>query len=170
MHLKAIPPVKKHLIHVIIETPKGSQNKYAYDPEWDLFRIKKTLPMGMTFPFDFGFIPNTLAGDGDPLDVLVIMDQHAYPGCLITCRGIGILKARQTEEDKNERNDRIIAIASTSKMFGNVKDIDKLDTNMISEIEQFFADYNRQEGKAFAPIAWEGKKAVYETIKKLSVK
>src|SRR4051812_48346051 len=110
MNIKQLNPVKNGLLSVIIETPKGSQNKFVYDPGMDLFRLKKTLPMGTTFPFDFGFIPNTIGEDGDPLDVLVIMDEPSYPGCLVECRVLGILKAKQTKK-KEKRNDRVIAIA-----------------------------------------------------------
>src|SRR5262252_5677838 len=73
-------------IQVVIETPKGSRNKYAYDPKVGLFRLKKALPAGMAFPYDFGFVPSTLADDGDPVDVLVLMDEPAFPGCLLKCR------------------------------------------------------------------------------------
>src|SRR5438445_11368016 len=90
MKYQRIQPIEKKLVNVIIETPRESQNKFVYDPELRIFKLKKTLPMGTTFPFDFGFIPNTEGADGDPLDVMVIMDQHAFPGCLIQCRPLGI--------------------------------------------------------------------------------
>lgn len=168
MKLNNLPPVRSNLINVIIETPKGSQNKYVYDEAIELFRLKKTLPMGMAFPFDFGFIPNTTADDGDPLDVLVIMDQHAYPGCLITCRGIGILEAEQSKDGKKERNDRIIAIASSSKLFQDIRSVKELNANMVSEIENFFIDYNKHEGKQFMPLKWRGRKTAYKLIQRQS--
>jgi len=70
-------------IQVVIETPKGSRNKYAFDEEQRVFSLTKVLPAGMTFPYDFGFIPSTKAEDGDPTDVLVLMDEPAFPGCLL---------------------------------------------------------------------------------------
>ncbi len=76
-------------INVIIETPKGFRNKYAYDEEFGLIALTKTLPAGSSFPFDFGFIPQTKGGDGDPLDVLVIMEEPAFAGCLVNCRILG---------------------------------------------------------------------------------
>ncbi len=168
MDLKNIPPVKNNLLNVVIETPKGCQNKYSFDEETGLFLLKKTLPMGATFPFDFGFVPNTCGADGDPLDVLVIMDEHAYPGCWVKARIIGVLEAEQTEPKKSKsiRNDRIVAIASTSEMFSDVKKIKHLNSKMVKEIEQFFTDYNKHEGKKFKALAWRGRSAAKKLISK----
>src|SRR6201985_2133956 len=95
---------------VIIETPKGSRNKYAYDPEERIFALRKVLPAGMAFPYDFGFVPSTLADDGDPLDVLVLMDEPAFPGCMLSCRPVGVIEGEQKGKKRKERNDRIIAV------------------------------------------------------------
>src|SRR3954469_16652836 len=93
--------------NVIIETPKASRNKYAYDLQRGLFQLKKVLPLGNEFPFDFGFVPSTLADDGDPLDVLVLMSAPAFAGCLVQVRLVGVIEANQQEEDgKKGRNDR----------------------------------------------------------------
>ena len=101
MKIKKIPTFYKGLVNVIIETPRGSQNKFDFDPKLGVFTLSKTLPMGTVFPFDFGFIPQTLGQDGDPLDVLVIMDEPAYPGCLIHTRLLGVLEAgRKTRREK----------------------------------------------------------------------
>ena len=80
------------LFRSIIETPKGSRNKYAFDPDQRIFELKKVPPAGMAFPYDFGFVPSTVAEDGDPVDVLVLMDEPAFPGCLLRCRLIGIIE------------------------------------------------------------------------------
>src|SRR5438445_10643124 len=87
--LQPLDPDEKELITVVVETPKGSRNKYAFDPKQRVFRLKKVLPAGMTFPYDFGFVPRTEADDGDPIDVLVLMDEPAFPGCVLECRPIG---------------------------------------------------------------------------------
>src|SRR5881398_2938674 len=84
--LKPINRDKDDAIHVVVETPKGSRNKFAFEPKLGVFKLKKVLPEGMVFPYDFGFIPSTKAEDGDPIDVLLLMDEPAYPGCLIECR------------------------------------------------------------------------------------
>ena len=97
MKIKNIPTLHDGLVNVIIETPRGSQNKFDFDPKLRVFVLKKTLPMGTVFPFDFGFIPKTLGEDGDPLDVLVITDEPAYPGCMVHARLLGVLEARQED-------------------------------------------------------------------------
>ena len=116
-------------INVIIETPKGSSNKYTFDPETELFKLTKILPQGLSFPLHFGFIPNTIGEDGDPLDVLVFMDEPSYPGCVIECRLLGVIEAKQTETNGDTmRHDRLIAAAVAShryKEFTNLSDLDK---------------------------------------------
>ena len=88
---------KSGLFQFIIETPKGSRNKYAFDPAQEIFSLRKILPAGMAFPYDFGFLPRTLAADGDPIDVLVLMDEPAFPGCLICSRLIGVIEGEQID-------------------------------------------------------------------------
>src|SRR5256714_4781218 len=109
--LKPVDEDDKQLLRVVVETPKGSRNKFAFDAEQHIFELKKVLPAGMTFPYDFGFVPSTIADDGDPIDVLVLMDEPAFPGCVLSCRPIGVIEGEQRDEKKKkERNDRIIAI------------------------------------------------------------
>jgi inorganic pyrophosphatase len=98
-------------VNVIIDTTKGSRNKYAYDSSRRVFFLKSLLPLGTVFPFDFGFIPSRLGGDGDPLDALVLMKEEAIVGCLIEVRLIGVIKAEQTKDGKTTRNDRRIIAA-----------------------------------------------------------
>ena len=140
-------------LNVIIETPKGSRNKYAFDENLGLFMLKGVLAAGYSFPFDFGFIPNTKGGDGDPLDVLVLMDEAAFAGCLVPSRLIGVIEADQTERDgKVERNDRLIAVASNSKTHEDLKTIKDLNQTLVDQIEHFFVSYNEAKGKKFAPL------------------
>jgi len=87
-----------------IETPKGSRNKYAFDEKQKIFALKKVLPAGMAFPYDFGFIPSTIAEDGDPVDVLALMDEPGAVGCLLQCRGVGIIEGEQGKKKDAERN------------------------------------------------------------------
>src|SRR5581483_215051 len=98
------------LVRVVIETPKGSRNKYAFDEKERVFTLTKVLPSGMTFPYDFGFVPSTEGGDGDPIDVLVLMDEPAFPGCVVMCRPIGVIEGEQGDGDDTERNDRVLAV------------------------------------------------------------
>jgi len=91
-------------LNVVIDTPKGSRNKYKFDEKLGLFKLGGVLAAGHVFPFDFGYIPQTLGGDGDPLDVLVLMDEPAFADCLIQARLIGIIEAEQNEDGKTEKN------------------------------------------------------------------
>ena len=108
--LKPLEP-KDGTLQVIIETPKGSRNKYAYDTEQKIFSLTKVLPAGMAFPYDFGFLPRTLAPDGDAIDVLLLMDEPAFPGCAVKSRLIGVIEGEQIDGKKRIRNDRLVAIA-----------------------------------------------------------
>jgi inorganic pyrophosphatase len=161
MNLERIPALTPDGMNVVIETPKGARQKYVYDPETGTFRLKKILPLGFAFPFDFGFIPNTKGEDGDPLDVLVLMDEPAYPGCLVECRIAGVLEAMQKENHEKIRNDRIIGVASVSQLFSGIKQLDAIRKK---QIETFFIGYNRQEGKEFIPGKWEDAKKALALI------
>jgi inorganic pyrophosphatase len=138
-------------LNVIIETPKGSRNKFKYDEKLGLFKLSGVLPAGAVFPFDFGYIPATLGGDGDPLDVLVLMDEPAFAGCLVPARLIGVIEAEQTEDGKTERNDRLIAVATDSHDHHEIESLDQISPNLVQEIEHFFVSYNTIKGKQFAP-------------------
>jgi inorganic pyrophosphatase len=137
-------------VNAIIETPKGSHNKYDYDEDHGCFKLGGVLPVGAFFPFDFGFVPSTLGEDGDPLDILVLMDEPAFPGCLVPARLLGAIEAEQTERNgETMRNDRLIAVASHSRLQQNVKALDDLNPCLLDQIEHFFASYNQAHGKEF---------------------
>jgi inorganic pyrophosphatase len=139
-------------LNVIIETPKGSRNKFTFDEEKGLFKLSGVLPAGAVFPFDFGFLPGTLGGDGDPLDVLVLMDESAFAGCLVPSRLIGVIEALQTERDgETTRNDRLIAVAANSRDHQHLRSLTDLNENLLEEIEHFFVSYNEIKGKRFVP-------------------
>ena len=143
-------------VTVVIETPKGNRNKFKYDEKRGVFKLNGVLPVGSSFPYDFGFIPSTKAPDGDPIDVLVLMDESAFPGCIIDARLIGVIEAEQTEEGKTTRNDRLIAVATHSKDFLNLRSLRDVNSNLIEEIEHFFVSYNQARGKKFKPLGVYG--------------
>ncbi|PJJ54594.1 inorganic diphosphatase [Hymenobacter chitinivorans] len=145
-------------LHVVIETPKGSRNKFAYDPETQLFKLKGTLPEGSSFPYDFGFVPSTLGPDGDPLDVLVLMDAPAFAGCLLEARLIGAIEAEQTENGHTERNDRLLAVSASSRQHQHLHDTTDLPAQLLQEIEHFFRSYNEAAGRQFVPVRRVGAK------------
>jgi len=136
-------------VNAIIDTPKGSRNKFKYDEKSGLFKLGGALPLGAVFPFDFGYIPSTKGGDGDPLDILVLMDEPAFPGCLVKAKLIGVIEAEQTEGKETTRNDRLIAVAADSRNHSHVRFLGDLNSNLVHEIERFFIAYNETKGKRF---------------------
>jgi inorganic pyrophosphatase len=136
-------PLKENAIGVVIETPKGSRNKFKYDVNSRRLKLSKVLPEGMVFPFDFGFVPSTKGADGDPLDVLVLMDDPAFPGCLVECRLVGILEAEQTKGQRKIRNDRLIAVANQSLRYSDIHHLSDLNRTLVKQIEAFFINYQK---------------------------
>jgi inorganic pyrophosphatase len=154
-HLSAREP-DSGLVHVVVDTPKGSRNKYKYDETLGLYRLSKVLPLGIAFPYDFGFIPSTRAEDGDPLDVLVLGEDALFPGCLVTVRLVGVIQAEQTEHGKTFRNDRIIGAIETPVNRPAIQTLEDLRPEHLDEIEYFFIAYNHLEGRHFKPIGRHG--------------
>ena len=158
-------PEDDDIIQVVIETPKGSRNKYALDVEQKVFELTKVLPAGMVFPYDFGFIPSTLAEDGDPTDVLVLMDEPAFPGCLLKCRTIGVIEGEQGKKNKAERNDRIVAIEQMNHSYAHVKHVDDLGKKFVKELEEFFVHYHELTGKEYRILDVKGPKEARRRIR-----
>src|ERR1700726_4555799 len=138
---------KKFQCRAIIETPKNRRNKFDYDPESNLFELAGLLPEGMMFPFDFGFIPSTLGDDGDPLDVMVLMDEPAHVGCLLDVRIIGVIEAVQVQDGQSETNNRLIAVSIHSYDHGELSSLDEINSSMLDQVEEFFISYNKSRGK-----------------------
>ncbi len=153
-------------LNVIVETPKGSRNKFTFDEEHGLFKLSGVLPEGAAFPFEFGFLPSTLGEDGDPLDIIVMLDTPTSVGCLITARLIGVIEAEQTEKGKTERNDRLIAVATHAHVHGEVKSLKDLNPKLVDEMEHFFVSYNQIHGKIFKPLGRFGPKRSLELVQK----
>lgn len=152
-------------LRVVIETPKGSRNKYDYDPDCDCMELGTVLPEGMRFPYDFGFVPSTLGDDGDPLDILILMDEPVMPGCVIKARPIGAIEAKQKAKGEDwERNDRLIGIAVHSQTHDDAKSLGDLRPHLVEEIKQFFVNYNELRGRKFKPLAEAGPRAAEKII------
>ena len=148
---------RAELWRVVVETPKGSHNKYRYDEQLGLFLLDGVLPEGMSFPYDFGFLPGTLGADGDPLDVLLLMDQPAFCGCVVPSRLIGVIEAEQTERDGTcGRNDRLVAVPVKSRVHGETRNLSDLDAHRVHEIGKFLVSYNRVRGKTFDVLRVHG--------------
>ena len=135
-------------VNVFVETPKGSPHKYDLDAS-GLFRISIEMPEGVTFPCSFGFVPNTLAPDGDPLDIVLLTAGSVPAGALIESRLIGVLKMENDEDGSMARNDRVVAVANMSRFFRNVETLSDMRHGFAWDIEEFFETYNEMIERPF---------------------
>jgi len=163
-----LKPVHKSdgILQVIVETPKGSRNKFAFDEKQKIFTVKKVLPAGMTFPYDFGFLPRTQAPDGDPIDVLLLMDEPAFPGIAVRARLLGIIEGEQIEGKKKIRNDRLLAVAEMNHEYAYIKELKDLPRQFVHELEEFFVNYHRLEGKQYKLLGCKDATAAMRMIQK----
>ncbi len=129
------------VIEVLVEIPKGSRNKYEYDHERHVLRLDRRLFSATTYPADYGFIPDTLAEDGDPLDALVLIDDPTFPGCLVTARALGIFWMK----DEKGPDAKVIAAPNSDPVWDVYKDLDGLTPALLAEIEHFFDVYKMLE-------------------------
>jgi inorganic pyrophosphatase len=158
--------ISPNSLDVVIETPKGSRNKFKYDPEKRMFRLSQILPQGMIFPFDFGFVPNTRSDDGDPLDVLVLIEEATFPACVLECALIGVIEAQQTEQSgKSNRNDRLIATARQSLLYSQVVDIRDLNPTVLKHIEAFFVNYQKLRNVEVSILGHHGTNRAEEILR-----
>jgi inorganic pyrophosphatase len=144
-------------LEIVVDTPKGSRNKYKHDERRDVFVLHKLLPEGLPFPFDFGFVPGTRGEDGDALDVLVIHAEATFVGCRIPVRVLGVLQAEQTEKSgETVRNDRVVAVPETEKIRPRERRLEDLPAGLLDAIERFFVTYNEAEGRRFRVLGRGG--------------
>lgn len=152
-------------VNVIVETPQGSCNKFNFDPETGLFTLGTAMPAGVTFPFEFGFIPSTRGEDGDPLDILLLMDAPTFVGCLVKARLVGVIEAKQsTQQGRFERNDRLIGVAIKSRRHEGMRSLHDLAPELLAEIEHFFSSYNAMKGQKFTVLARRGPKGAAKLV------
>jgi len=151
-------------IHVVVESPGGSRNKYKYDPKLGLFRLNRVLPYEASFPFDYGFAPGTRSGDDDPLDVMLLGDAPTFPGCVVRARPIGVLRARK----EGVVNDRLLAVPLVSRLYHDVHNIDELSPGVLVSIERFFRTILNIEGGEHQLGDFEGAPKAAQLIAKFS--
>ena len=147
---------KKCECRVVIETPKGRRNKFKYDSELEAFTLGGLLPEGLSFPYDFGFVPSTVAQDGDPIDVMVLMEEPAHVGCVLIVRLVGVIEAQQTEDGETIENDRLIAVAVHSYAHQHIKSIADVNKSLLDQVCEFFTSYNKSRGKKFKVTGMHG--------------
>lgn len=165
-----VPIVDDHNhFNVIVETPRNSRNKFKYDERTGLFECLNPLPRGMVFPFDFGFIPSTRCDDGDPIDVLVLMDEPSYPGTLVRVLLIGVLEAEQKEAGETVRNDRLLAVHLKSSEFGHMRSWKEVPKEICRQVEAFFGSYTKVRGKDFRSLGWRSATTAKKLVQRASI-
>jgi inorganic pyrophosphatase len=157
-------------VYAVVETPRGSTCKLEFDTKLHVFTLAKPLMAGLSYPYDWGFIPSTKAEDGDPLDVLIIHDAQTYPGVVLRCRPLGILEIEQKSKGRKERNDRVFAVPDRSPLETDLTDIRTLPGRAREELEEFFRATNALEDKKLQFLGWRGPARAIKTIKRLAYK
>lgn len=152
MDLSRIPAQPEPgLINVLIEIPAGSKNKYEFDKDMGAFILDRVLFSSVQYPYDYGFVPNTLADDGDPLDGMVLMDQPTFPGCVIAARPIGMLEMI----DGGDRDEKILCVPAEDPRYAQVKSLNDVATHRLDEIAEFFRTYKNLEKKVTEITGWQ---------------
>jgi inorganic pyrophosphatase len=157
MDLSLIPAQPKPgIINVLIEIPGGSKNKYEFDKEMNAFALDRVLFASVKYPYDYGFVPNTLADDGDPLDGMVMMDEPTFAGCVIAARPIGMLLMI----DGGDRDEKILCVPAEDPRYNEVKSIKDIAPHRLEEIAEFFRTYKNLEKKVTEIQGWKDVDAV----------
>ncbi|MCC7557900.1 MAG: inorganic diphosphatase [Methanobacteriaceae archaeon] len=158
--LKPGPSIPE-VVYAVIEIPKGSRNKYEYDKDMEAFALDRVLYSTFYYPAEYGIIPQTLYDDGDPMDIMVLMEQPTFPGCVIESRPIGMMKMI----DGGDKDDKILAVPVEDPRFVDVNDITDLPKHLLKEIAHFFKEYKTLEGKETEVLGWVNQKEAFEAIK-----
>ncbi len=163
MDLSRIPAQPKPgLINVLIEIPAGSKNKYEFDKDLQAFALDRVLYSSVQYPYDYGFVPTTLADDGDPLDGMVIMDQPTFPGCVIAARPIGMLEMI----DGGDRDEKILCVPAKDPRYADVKSLKDIPPHRLDEIAEFFKTYKNLEKKVTEILGWKDVDTVAPLVEK----
>ncbi len=156
-------PIGEHcpeLVNAVIEVPLGGVNKYEYDKKLHVFHLDRTLYSPVHYPGDYGFVPSTLASDGDPLDVLVLVDNASFPGCLIEVRPVGVLEML----DQGVRDEKVLAVVNNDPRYTEVCNYTDIYTHILREVEHFFSIYKDLEGKRTKMMGWQDDQAARKII------
>lgn len=154
-------PSVPEVVYAVIEIPKGSRNKYEYDKDMEAFALDRVLYSPFIYPAEYGIIPQTLYDDGDPMDIMVLMEQPTFPGCVIETRPIGIMRMI----DGGDNDDKILGVPINDPRFKDVNDIDDVPEHLLKEIAHFFKEYKHLEGKTTEVLGWENAEKAFEAIK-----
>lgn len=163
MDLNRIPAQPKPgLINVLIEIAGGSKNKYEYDKDLQAFALDRVLYSSVQYPYDYGFVPNTLADDGDPLDGMVIMDEPTFPGCVIAARPIGMLEMI----DGGDRDEKILCVPDKDPRYAHIHSLKDVAPHRLNEIAEFFRSYKNLEKKVTEIRGWLDVEEVMPLVEK----
>ena len=166
MDLSSIPPSPmKGIVNLVVEIPAGSRNKYEYYAEAGVMALDRVLHSSVRYPFDYGFIPNTLADDGAPLDAMIIMDEPTFAGCLIKARPIGVLDMH----DCGEYDGKLLCVPSANPRQDNIKSINQIAPNQLEDVAEFFRTSKGLDGRSVKIDGWRDYHVVDELVKKCSV-
>lgn len=149
-----------HEVNAVIEIPRGTTNKYEYDKQLNVFRLDRNLHSPVHYPGDYGFIPSTLSADGDPLDVLVLVDAPSFPGCLMAVRPIGVLQMI----DQGKEDEKVLAVGVHNPVLRGVQDYQELYSHLLLEIEHFFTVYKELEAKTTKILGWQNAERAREIV------
>ncbi|WP_414469367.1 inorganic diphosphatase [Methanobacterium sp. ACI-7] len=153
-------PSVPEVVYAVIEIPKGSRNKYEYDKDMEAFALDRVLYSPFHYPAEYGIIPQTLYDDGDPMDIIVLMDQATFPGCVIETRPIGIMRM----VDGGDNDDKILGVPVNDPRFKEITDIDQIPKPLLDEIAHFFKEYKHLEGKTTEVLGWENASKALEAV------
>jgi len=139
------------LVHAVVEIPRFSRNKYEYDKEYGVFTLDRVLYSSIVYPGDYGFIPQTYYDDSDPLDILVMVNQPTFSGCVLTARPIGLFQML----DKGEPDDKILAVPNFDPIYKDFRGLEDVPQHFLLEVEHFFSVYKDLEGARVVPVGWQ---------------
>lgn len=148
------------IVTAVIEIPQGSSNKYEYDKNWHVFRLDRNLHSPVLYPADYGFIPQTLADDGDPLDILVLGEKPTFPGCVYDALPIGLFRML----DQGKDDEKVVAYATGNPRFRGLREYTEIQSHILKEIEHFFSVYKFLEGKETKVLGWSSSEEAKRTI------
>jgi inorganic pyrophosphatase len=167
-----LPPIDHATgtVNAVIEALRGSCFKFKFDPKIGDFLLHKALPIGAAFPFEFGFLPGTKAEDGDPLDIMVLLDEPTIVGAIVPTRLIGVIEAEQTDKGKTVRNDRLLGVLETPYNPPRFRSLEDIEPQLLAEIEHFFVSFNQMEGRLFTILGRRDAKCARQLINAATAK
>lgn len=153
-------PQPPEVVYTIVEIPRGSRNKYEYQEAMGIIKMDRLLYSSLHYPGDYGIIPQTLAEDGDPLDVLIMVTQPTFPGCVVEVRPLGVFRML----DRDQADDKVLAVPASDPLYNEYRELDDVPPHFLKEVSHFFTVYKDLEGVRVKPIGWAPRPEALEAI------